>query len=290
MPWRRTSRIHRGELFGKLANLIQADIDQLATLLATESGKVVDEAGPRSSKGCTWCSMSSAPRGSRSATIAGFGNRREGCFHVRRKPRGVVAVITPWNFPFAVPLWMLAPSLLEGNTVVFKPSEETPAIGEHLIEVVRRSGLSARRRESGSWAGRRGGRIAGRAMPDVDVVCFTGSYDGWLADSATGGRERPQIVAIETGCKSAVIVCEDAPLDLACDAAILSAFKTTGQRCVSAGRVLVHARLFDAFAEQFVKQAKHVRFGDPLDANELRRAAHQRSRGGKGRRITTDWP
>jgi aldehyde dehydrogenase (NAD+) len=97
------------------------------------------------------------------------------------------------------------------------------------------------------------------------VVCFTGSFSVGSRIRELAAESDHKTCAIEAGSKSAVIVCEDAPLDLACDAAILSAFKTTGQRCVSAGRILVHARLFDPFAARFVKQAKQLRFADPFD-------------------------
>jgi aldehyde dehydrogenase (NAD+) len=263
VPWRRTSRIQRGELFGRLANLIQRDVDRLAALLALESGKVLDEARAEVVEGLHMVQYvfgtARQPIGAIAASeIVGKD------LYVRRKPRGVVAVITPWNFPFAVPLWMLAPSLLEGNTAVFKPSEETPAIGEHLIRLFDEAGFPPGVVNLLHGLGKEvGDSLAAHA--DVDVVCFTGSFSVGSRIRELAAESDHKTCAIEAGSKSAVIVCEDAPLDLACDAAILSAFKTTGQRCVSAGRILVHARLFDPFAARFVKQAKQLRFADPFD-------------------------
>ncbi len=192
VPWRRTSRIQRGELFGKLANLIQRDVDQLATLLTRESGKVLDEARAEVVEGLHMVQYVFGTARQPIGTIAASEIDAKDLY-VRRKPRGVVAVITPWNFPFAVPLWMIAPSLLEGNTVVFKPSEETPEIGERLIRLFDEAGFPPGTVNLVHGLGEEAGEaLAGHA--DVDVVCFTGSYYGRLADSPTGGRERPQDV------------------------------------------------------------------------------------------------
>ncbi|HEX3997189.1 MAG TPA: aldehyde dehydrogenase family protein [Pirellulales bacterium] len=263
VPWRRTSRIQRGELFGKLAALIQSDVEQLATLLAMECGKVLDEARAEVIEGLHMVQYVFGTARQPVGSIAASEIVGKDLF-VRRKPRGVVGVITPWNFPFAVPFWMLAPSLLEGNTVVFKPSEETPAIGEHLVRLFDEAGFPPGTINLVHGLGEEVGEaLAGHA--DVDVVCFTGSFAVGSRIRQLAAKSDHKTCAIEAGSKSAVIVCEDAPLDLACDAAILSAFKTTGQRCVSAGRILIHSRLFDVFAARFVRQAKLLRFGDPLD-------------------------
>src|SRR5262249_6649559 len=182
-------------------------------------------------------------------------------------PWGVVAVITPWNFPFAVPLWMLGPSLLEGNTAVFKPSEDTPAIGQRLVEVFLGAGFPP-----GGVKLVHGDHVAGEALvrnPGVNVVLFTGSYEVGHRIQQLSADHYDRIVACEMGSKSAVIVCEDARLDLAVTCGIVSAFKTSGQRCVSAGRLLVHEKIFDRFADQLVKTARRLRIGNPLDPNNF---------------------
>jgi aldehyde dehydrogenase (NAD+) len=182
---------------------------------------------------------------------------------MRRKPWGVAAIITPWNFPFAVPLWMLGPSLLEGNTAIYKPSEDTPAIGQRLAELFEEAGFPA-----GVLNLVHGDAEAGEALvrhPGVNIVLFTGSYAVGSRIQQLSAQHYDRIVACEMGSKSAVIVCEDAKLDLAVTCGILSAFKTSGQRCVSAGRILVHEKLIDQYAERFVATAKRLRFGDPLN-------------------------
>jgi aldehyde dehydrogenase (NAD+) len=261
--WRRISRVARGEMFLALAERIRGEVDSLAAILARESGKVLNEARAEVVEGLHMVEYvfgaSRQPIGSvLESEIAAKD------LYVRRKPRGVVAVITPWNFPFAVPLWMLGPSLMEGNTAVFKPSEETPAIGERLVELFAESGFPAGVVNLVHGIGEEAGQALA-AHREVDVVCFTGSYEVGSHIRRLSAESDHKTCALEMGSKSAVIVCEDARLDLACDAAILSAFKTTGQRCVSAGRVLVHEKLIDRFAAGFCDRAKRLKFADPFE-------------------------
>src|SRR5262249_2307097 len=168
---------------------------------------------------------------------------------------------------FAVPLWMLGPSLLEGNTAVFKPSEDTPAIGQRLVELFEEAGFPA-----GGVKLVPGEAEAGEApVPHTrgHVIPFTGSYDVGRRIQELSASIPDRIVACEMGSKSAVIVCEDARLDLAVTCSIISAFKTSGQRCVSAGRILVSEKLFDRFADKFVETAKRLRIGNPLDTGNF---------------------
>ncbi len=260
--WRRTSRIKRGELFIKLAELIRRDVAKLAETLSRESGKILDEARAEVIEGLHMveyvCGTARQPTGECvDSEIAGKD------LYVRRKPRGVVAVITPWNFPFAVPLWMLGPSLLEGNTCVFKPSEETPQIGELLTELFVEAGFPAGVVNLAQGLGEEVGDALAR-HEEVDVVCFTGSYDVGSHIRRVAAESDHKTCACEMGSKSAVIVCEDARLDLAVNAALLSAFKTTGQRCVSAGRILVHRKLLHQFEHDFIERVSALNFADPF--------------------------
>ena len=184
--------------------------------------------------------------------------------NVLRKPKGVVAAIAPWNFPFAIPLWLICPSLVAGNTVVFKPAEETPLMGQRLVEYFEQAGLPP-----GALNLVQGfGPEAGWPLvvhPDVDVVLFTGSAE-------VGGKIREacaqapgKFAVCEMGGKNAIIVFDDADFDLAVNAALLSAFRTAGQRCVSAGRIIVQEGIFDRFAEAFVQGARRIAIGDAAD-------------------------
>jgi aldehyde dehydrogenase (NAD+) len=262
--WRRTSRVKRGELFLKLATLIERDIDDLACVLARESGKVLDESRAEVVEGLHMVQYVFGTARQPSGQVIDSEIEAKDLY-VRRKPRGVVAVITPWNFPFAVPLWMLGPSLLEGNTAVFKPSEETPEIGQRLVRLFNEAGFPAGTINLIHGLGEEAGdALAGHE--EVDVVCFTGSYEVGSHIRRLAAAHPHKTCALEMGSKSAVIVCEDASLELAVNAALLSAFKTTGQRCVSAGRVLVHERRVDEFADALVQRARQVRFADPFAA------------------------
>jgi aldehyde dehydrogenase (NAD+) len=159
---------------------------------------------------------------------------------------------------------MLGPSLLEGNTVVFKPSEETPMTGQRLVELFGEAGFPSGTINLVHGVGEQAGDALAR-HDDVDVVCFTGSYEVGSHIRRLCAEHDHKTCALEMGSKSAVIVCEDARLDLAVRATLLSAFKTTGQRCVSAGRAIVHGRLIDRFAKELVNEAKRLRFADPFD-------------------------
>ena len=264
--WRRTSRVQRAELFDRLAQLIKRDTDAIAHLMARECGKVITECRAEVTEGLHMvqyvCGIGRMPMGEVLASEIA-----EKDAFMRRKPWGVVAVITPWNFPFAVPLWMLGPSLVEGNTAVFKPSEDTPAVGRKIFDLFVEAGFPA-----GVVNIIHGEGEAGEALvrdPRVNVVLFTGSWDVGRRIQELSAPMHDRIVASEMGSKSAVIVCADAKLDLAVTCALISGFKTSGQRCVSAGRILVHESLMTPFADKLVSLAKRLRVGDPLDPSNF---------------------
>lgn len=261
--WRRTSRIKRGDLFDNLAGLIKRDLDELAAVMARENGKLLDEARAEIVEGLHMVQyVFGTARQPTGEVVASEIAAKD--LYIRRKPRGVVAVITPWNFPFAVPLWMLGPSLLEGNTCVFKPSEETPETGQRLVALFAEAGFPPGVINLVHGIGGEAGDALAR-HEDVDVVCFTGSYEVGAHIRRLAAECDHKTCACEMGSKSAVIVCQDARLDLAVHATLLSAFKTTGQRCVSAGRVLVHRSRLAEFEEQLVERTGKIKFGDPFD-------------------------
>ncbi len=264
--WRRTSRIHRAELFDNLAQLVKRETDNLARLMALECGKVITECRAEVVEGLHMIQYVFGTGRLPIGDVLASEIAEKDAF-MRRKPWGVVAVITPWNFPFAVPLWMLGPSLVEGNTAVYKPSEDTPAIGQRLVELFLEAGFPP-----GVLNLVHGDGAVGEALvdnPDVNVVLFTGSYEVGQRIQERSVKHYDRIVACEMGSKSAVIVCADARLDLAVNAAIISAFKTSGQRCVSAGRVLVAESLCDRFTRELVDRAKRLRIGNPLDGSNF---------------------
>jgi aldehyde dehydrogenase (NAD+) len=264
--WRRTSRILRAELFDNLSQIVKREADNLARLMARECGKVLTECKAEVIEGLHMIQYVFGTGRMPVGSVLASEIAEKDAF-VRRKPWGVVAVITPWNFPFAVPLWMLGPSLLEGNTGVFKPSEDTPGVGQRLVELFVEAGFP-----SGVLNLVHGAAHTGEALvrnPDVNVVLFTGSYEVGQRIQQLSAEHYDRIVAAEMGSKSAVIVCADARLDLAVNCALISAFKTSGQRCVSAGRVLVAESLFEPFADKLVAAARRLRIGNPLSTNNF---------------------
>lgn len=261
--WREWSWIRRGELIDQLAQLMKRDVESLSTLVTRECGKPFNEARAEVVEALHMAQyvagLSRLPYGHLvSSEVAAKDS------YIVRKPKGVVGIITPWNFPMAVPLWGILPSLLAGNTVVFKPSEETPGCGHRLAELIHEAGFPA-----GVFNVVHGaGEVAGDALvrhPGVAVICFTGSraVGRHIQQVASGGALK--FVATELGGKNAVIVLDDANLELAVNAAILSAFKTTGQRCVSSNRILVDRSIVEPFTQRFVETARRITVGDGLD-------------------------
>ncbi len=261
--WRSQSRIFRAECFDRLAQLIKAHVDELTDLVAFESGKVRNEAYADVIEALHMVqyvfSTGRMPYGS---VVPSEVAEKES--YAIRKPKGVVGVISPWNFPFAIPLWLIGPSLVEGNTVVFKPSEETPAVAQRLVELMAEAGFPP-----GTINLVHGiGEEAGAALvehPEVDVIAFTGSAEVGSKIKQICAADYRKLAVCEMGSKSAVIVLEDGDLNLAVNASILSAYKTAGQRCVSAGRILIQETVYDEFVDRFVALSKRVRFGDPFD-------------------------
>jgi aldehyde dehydrogenase (NAD+) len=161
-------------------------------------------------------------------------------------------------------MWLIVPSLLECNTVVFKPSEDTPVMGQRIAEYFEAVGLPPGVFNLVQGLGEEAGEPLVR-HPDVKVVLFTGSWAVGSHIKQVVASFPDKMAACEMGGKNAMIICEDANLDIAVNAAILSAFKTSGQRCVSAERLIVHESLLRPFEERFVATAQRLRIGDPVD-------------------------
>jgi aldehyde dehydrogenase (NAD+) len=183
--------------------------------------------------------------------------------YMRRKPRGVVGCITPWNFPVAIPFWHMAVTLVEGNTVVWKPAEQTPWCGQIIAEMVEDAGVP-----DGVFNMVQGFGDAGNAIVEDDrvaTVLFTGSAEVGHQISSKVGGQPGKIAACEMGGKNSIVITESADLDIAVHSAVMSSFKTTGQRCVSSERLIVHEDLYDEFKSRFVDLAEEVAVGDPLE-------------------------
>jgi aldehyde dehydrogenase (NAD+) len=183
--------------------------------------------------------------------------------YMRRKPRGVVGCITPWNFPVAIPFWHMAVALVEGNTVVWKPAEQTPWCGQIVAEMFDDAGIP-----DGVFNLVQGYGDAGAAIVEddrVDTVLFTGSSEVGHSIADQVGGTPGKLAACEMGGKNAIVVTEEADLDIAVHSAVMSSFKTTGQRCVSSERLIVHTDVYEEFKDRFVDVAEKVAVGDPLE-------------------------
>jgi aldehyde dehydrogenase (NAD+) len=176
-----------------------------------------------------------------------------------RMPVGVVGAITPWNFPIAIPSWKLAPALVCGNTVVLKPAEDTPLLATRFVELLEEAGVPAGVVNVVHGFGEEAGEPLVR-HPDVPVITFTGSREVGVAvtKAAADGLKH---VHLELGGKNAIIVMDDADLDLAVEGIVWSAFGTTGQRCTAASRVIVHEQVAAALQSKLVERAERMRLG-----------------------------
>src|SRR5437867_6684487 len=176
-----------------------------------------------------------------------------------RMPIGVVGVITPWNFPIAIPSWKIVPALVCGNTVVFKPATDTPSLGESFVELLTEAGIPA---GVVNIVHGGGGAVGDRLVrhPDVPVITLTGSRETGV-EVMRNAAEHLKHVHLELGGKNAIVVLDDADLDLAADGIIWSAFGTSGQRCTAASRVIVEEGMYEELQSRLVAAAERLRLG-----------------------------
>ncbi|MBX6350469.1 MAG: aldehyde dehydrogenase family protein [Clostridia bacterium] len=260
--WRLTPAPKRGEILYRAAELLRDRKEELAAMLTREMGKVLAEA-----------------RGDVQEAIdityfmAGEGRRQFGhtvpselpdkWAMAVRDPIGVVAVITPWNFPTAIPSWKIMPALVLGNTVVFKPASDTPILAAMLVGILEEAGLPPG--VVNLVFG--GGEEVGEALlrhPGVDMISFTGSVESGQHVAEVAARHGLKRVSLELGGKNAVIVLADADLDLAVDGIIWSAYGTTGQRCTACSRLIVERAVAEELEERIAARARSLRLGHGL--------------------------
>jgi len=181
-----------------------------------------------------------------------------------RNPHGVIAAITPWNFPFAIPTWKIMPALILGNTVVFKPASYTPMLAVRLVEILEEAGLP---KGVLNLVLGPGGALGDHLVqhPSVDLISFTGSSDTGAHISEIAGRLLKRVSA-ELGGKNAIVVLDDADVDLALDGIVWSAFGTSGQRCTAASRVIAHHGVANDLIDKLVGRAKKLRLGHGLES------------------------
>ena len=260
--WRLTPAPRRAEIVFRAGEIMRTRKQDLARAMSREMGKVLAEAGGDVQEGIDMA-FHAAGEGRRLHGVTTPSEMPEKWAMSVRVPIGVVGVITPWNFPFAIPTWKLLPALVAGNTAVFKPASDTPKLAWHLAGILEEAGLPAGVLNLVFGSGSQVGDPL-VADPRVAAISFTGSTEVGLGIAARAGALGKR-VALEMGGKNAVIVMDDADLALATEAILWSAFGTTGQRCTACSRVLAHERVHDELVQRLADGARGLRLGDGLD-------------------------
>jgi len=260
--WRDTPAPKRGELLLETAHLMKHAKEELGRTVTREMGKVISEGLGDVQESIDFIDY-----------MAGEGRRLFGetvpselrskfCMTIRQ-PKGVVACITPWNFPTAIPNWKIAAALITGNTVVLKPASNTARCAAEVVKVYEEAGIppGVLNLVTGS------GAVVGNALvedPRVRMVSFTGGVDTGR-EVYVRGAQGLKMVHLELGGKNPVILMEDADLPLALEGVLFGAFGTSGQRCTATSRLIVHAKVYDEFLGMLTDRLDRFTVGDPLD-------------------------
>jgi aldehyde dehydrogenase (NAD+) len=237
VEWRLVPAPKRGEILFRLAHVLEREKEALTELMTHEMGKVRAEAG---------------------------GDVQEDKWNMSiRQPIGVVGAITPWNFPIAIPSWKLIPALVCGNTIVLKPATDTPLLATRFVELMAEAGIP----DGVVNIVHGGGATAGDRLvrhPDVPVITLTGSRETGVA-VLKSGADQLKHVHLELGGKNAIIVMDDADLELAVEGILWSAFGTSGQRCTAASRVIAHQAIYERLQSKLVARVEKLRLGPGWD-------------------------
>ncbi|MBD2453433.1 aldehyde dehydrogenase family protein [Nostoc sp. FACHB-87] len=260
--WRQVPAPARAEYIFRVGELLLQHKEELAQLISREMGKPLTEARGDVQEGID-CAFYSAGEGRRLFGLTTPSEMPNKFAMTVRMPIGVCALITPWNFPVAIPCWKAMPALVCGNTVILKPAEDTPACATKLVEIFAAAGLPAGVINLVHGVGEE----VGKALvehPHVDLVSFTGSSETGAFVGATCGRTHKR-VCLEMGGKNAQVVMEDADLGLALDGAVWGAFGTTGQRCTATSRLILHRDIKEEFTAMLYERTSKLRLGAGYD-------------------------
>ena len=259
--WRLVPAPSRGNILKKVGDLLTARKEDLARTMTKEMGKVLLETRGDVQEGIdtAYYAASEARRLFGHTVPSELPNK----FNMAmRMPIGVAGIITPWNFPMAIPTWKMFPALVCGNSIVFKPASDTPETAANLVEILIEAGVP----EGVVNIVHGGGGSVGMAIvdhPSIDLISFTGSSVVGKKISEVASKTLKR-VSLELGGKNAQIVMDDARLDLALEGVLWGAFGTTGQRCTATSRLIVHEKVYDKFLSMLVDHTKKLRLGDGL--------------------------
>ncbi len=256
--WKRTPAPARGDVLRRVGDILTARKEELADLMTREMGKPLAETRGDVQEGID-TAFYAATEGRRLFGHTVPSELKNKWAMSYRRPIGVAGIITPFNFPLAIPTWKIFPALVCGNAVVFKPAEDVPHTGHVFVEILLEAGLPPEVIQLVHGDG-----IVGAAIvehPDVALVSFTGSTETGSKVGETCGRMHKRL-SLEMGGKNAQIVLNDAKLDLALDGVLWGAFGTTGQRCTATSRLIVQDGVHDEFVAMLVARAKSLKLGD----------------------------
>ena len=261
--WANTPPPARGVFLDKASQIISARLDEMATILTREEGKTLAEAKGEVTRardifryygGEGWRYGGQVLPGSQNGEL----------LYTRREPLGVISIITPWNFPIAIPAWKIAPALIYGNTVVFKPAKDAPLIGLMLVQALVEAGLPPGvinyLTGDGSTIG-----VELVSNPGVNGISFTGSREVGIGIYQQAIVNMPRI-QLEMGGKNALVVLQDANLELAVDLTVKGGFGLTGQACTATSRVIVEEPVADAYVSALTKAARKLVVGNGLES------------------------
>ena len=260
--WRNVSPPKRGEILLKTAQIMRNRKDELGELVSREMGKVIAEGKGDVQEAIDFLEY-----------IAGEGRRMTGettpselinkfCMTVRQ-PIGIVGLITPWNFPFAVPCWKLGPALIAGNTIVYKPATLTPLCAATLVDIIKEAGLPPGVINVLTGTADQVGRAIVE-HPGIKAISFTGSVSSGR-DVYNRASAQLQRVGLELGGKNPQLVMDDADIPLAIEGILFGAFGTAGQRCTATSRLILHEAIYDEVREDLVSRTKNLKIGDPIN-------------------------
>ncbi len=261
--WRETPAPHRGKILFNATRLMQEQKEELARLLTREEGKALKDSLGEVQRAVNITEfMAGEARRLNGETLTS--ELPKNFSYTIRQPLGVVGAITPWNFPVAIPVWKIAPALVCGNTVVFKPATLTPLTAMKIAEIFEQAGLppGVLNLVMGS------GRDTGEELvqnPLVHGLSFTGSNEVGCA-LYSSGAQRLKKIQCEMGGKNPVVVLADADLQLAMESTLAGAFASTGQRCTATSRVVIEEKVADQFVSSLVERAKKYVVGDGLES------------------------
>ncbi|WP_431801098.1 alpha-ketoglutaric semialdehyde dehydrogenase GucD [Halobacillus andaensis] len=260
--WRKLTGNERAAFLYKAADLLEDRIDEVANCMAREMGKSLGESKGETARGVAILRYY-AGEGLREVGDVIPSTDPDALMFTTRVPLGVVGVITPWNFPVAIPIWKTAPALIYGNTVVLKPATEAAVTCAKVIECFADAGIPAG--VLNMVTGR--GAVIGQGMADhsdINGLTFTGSNQvgKQIGQSvlARGGKYQ-----LEMGGKNPVIVASDADIDLAVDATISGGIRSTGQKCTATSRVIIQNEIYEQFKDKLIQKVKNIKVGDSLD-------------------------